>query len=67
MKKRTQTLEQFMKEYEGFNWVEGIVIIVIHNTPYICTGCWKILIERHKCNYVINWTHDSDKMVIVLE
>lgn len=66
MKERTYTLEQFMKEYKGFNWVEGIVIIVIHNTPYICTGCWESLIERHRYNNVIEWTHDDDKMVVVL-
>lgn len=64
--KFVQTLGFFKRNYKGFDWKNGKVILVKNNRPHICTGCWKHLIEKYKDCPVRDWTHDKEVMVITL-
>lgn len=61
-----QTLGFFKRNYKGFDWKNGKVVLIKDNRPYICTGCWKYLIEKYKDYPVRDWTHDKEIMVITL-
>lgn len=61
-----ETLETFMQNYEGFDWENGTLVLVKNNRPKICTGVWKILIEKYKNFPVKDWTHDDRIMVITM-
>lgn len=64
--KFVQTLGFFKRNYKGFDWKNGKVILVKNNRPHICTGSWKYLIKQHKDCPVRDWTHDKEVMVITL-
>ena len=67
MEKRfVYTLKMFMEDYNGFDWDNGKVVIVVDGCPHICEGCWKVLIDKYECREVKRYTHDFDTMVIVL-
>ncbi len=61
-----QTLKMFMKDYTGFDWEHGKLVLVVDGCPHICTGSWRILVEKYSNRVVKRWTHDKDTMVITL-
>ena len=66
MKQFRETLQIFMKDYQGFDWKNGKIVLVIDGCPHICTEQWEILIEKYRDRTVKRWTHDENVMVITL-
>ena len=66
MKQFRETLQIFMKDYQGFDWKNGKIVLVIDGCPHICTGQWEILIEKYRDRTVKIWTHDEKVMAITL-
>lgn len=68
MKKKDflETLKIFMEDYKGFDWRNGTVVLINEKVPYICEGCWKIMIEQFKNREIARWTHSENIMVITL-
>lgn len=66
MKQFRETLQIFMKDYQGFDWKNGKIVLVIDGCPHICTGQWEILIEKYRDRTVKRWTHDEKVMAITL-
>ena len=66
MKQFRETLQIFMKDYQGFDWKNGKIVLVIDGCPHICTGQWEILIEKYRDRIVKRWTHDENVMAITL-
>lgn len=61
-----QTLKIFMEDYEGFDWKNGKVVLVVGNCPHICVGAWKYLLEKYSDSTIRRFTHDENTMVITL-
>ena len=62
----TETLKIFMEDYEGFDWENGTLVLVIDNRPYICTGTWALLIQKYEDRPIRALTHNENIMVITI-
>ena len=60
------TLRNFMEDYEGFNWEKGKIVLVKDGVPYICTGSYRLILEKYLDNTLRNWTHDNEVMIVIL-
>lgn len=65
-----ETLKEFMKDYDGFNWENGKLIIVTKDgNPTIFSGsykAYKAILKKYLNDFVWDWAHDTDTMVITL-
>ena len=61
------TLKMFMEDYQGFDWQNGEVVLVVDGNPHICHKAWKYLLKKHGESIVRKWTHDEKLMVIVVK
>lgn len=61
------TLKMFMEDYQGFDWQNGEVVLVVDGNPHIRHKAWKYLLEKYSESIVREWTHDEKLMVIVLK
>lgn len=61
-----ETLQIFMEDYQGFDWENGKIVLVVDSCPHICTGAWEYLVKKYKEKTVRRWTHDENVMVITL-
>ena len=66
-REKGKTLREFIDRYEGFDFVNGKMIIVKNNRPQICTGQWQYLLYKHLGDKVADWTHDKNTIVICLK
>lgn len=61
-----ETLKIFMEDYEGFDWENGTLVLVIDNRPYICTGMWALLTQKYEDRPIRSFTHNENIMVITI-
>lgn len=62
-----EKLKEFMKDYKGFDWKKGELIIVTKDgNPTIISDCYKAILKKHLNDFVWDWTHDKDTMVVTL-
>ena len=66
-----ETLKEFIKDYPGFDFDNGIIVLVKRSrgTSHIIENgtCWTILLEKYSNEYVWDWNHTETVMVITLE
>lgn len=65
-RKFKDTLKVFMEDYSGFDWKNGTIIFVIDNRPKICTGQWRLFIQKYADRPIRDWTHNENIMVITM-
>lgn len=62
-----QTLKEFMRDYKGFDWENGKLVIVVESgQPFIISDGYRVILKNHLDDYVGRMTHDKNTMVITL-
>lgn len=60
------TVKEFMEDYDGFDWSNGKIVLVVRAKPFICCDGWKTILKNHENDILRNYTHDTNLMVMIV-